>query len=153
LYTCMLNTEGGVIDDLIIYRRGDNDWRLVVNAATRDKDLAWITQQAAAFDVVVMERPELAMIAVQGPNARDRALSVLPQAERDAIEALPRFAAHGFGDWFIARTGYTGEDGFEIVLPESEAEASYLEIRYAYWQQADTSGRTITSLYDEPSTH
>ena len=146
LYTCMLNTEGGVIDDLIIYRRGDNDWRLVVNAATRDKDLAWITQQAAAFDVVVMERPELAMIAVQGPNARDRALSVLPQAERDAIEALPRFAAHGFGDWFIARTGYTGEDGFEIVLPESEAEAFWQALLDAGVQPAGLGARDTLRL-------
>ena len=146
LYTCMLNADGGVIDDLIVYRRGDNDWRLVVNAATRDKDLAWIAEQAAAFDVVVMERPELAMIAVQGPNARDKAMSVLPESERAAIEALPRFAAHGFGDWFVARTGYTGEDGFEIVLPESEAEAFWQALLDAGVQPAGLGARDTLRL-------
>ena len=146
LYTCMLNADGGVIDDLIVYRRGDNDWRLVVNAATRDKDLAWIAEQAAAFDVVVMERPELAMIAVQGPNARDKAMSVLPESGRAAIEALPRFAAHGFGDWFVARTGYTGEDGFEIVLPESEAEAFWQALLDAGVQPAGLGARDTLRL-------
>ena len=71
LYTCMLNPEGGVIDDLIIYYINDTDYRMVVNAATRDKDLAWIREHASTFDVTVSERSELAMIAVQGPNARE----------------------------------------------------------------------------------
>lgn len=75
LYSCMLNAHGGVIDDLIVYYLGEDFFRLVVNAATRDKDLAWIEQQAAAFDVQVRERTELAMIAVQGPNARARVIA------------------------------------------------------------------------------
>src|SRR3546814_8752287 len=77
LYSCMLNEHGGVIDDLIAYFRDERWFRLVVNAATRDKDMVWINVQAAAFDVEVRERPELAMIAVQGPNAREKMASLL----------------------------------------------------------------------------
>ena len=128
LYTCMLNAQGGVIDDLIIYYMpsgaGSEDWfRLVVNAATRDKDLAWIGTQARAFDVEVSERPEFGMIAVQGPNARDKVLGLLRDEDRARIGKLGKFAAgeartrDGI-DVFIARTGYTGEDGFEVIVPE-----------------------------------
>jgi aminomethyltransferase len=123
LYTCMLNDEAGVIDDLIVYRLGDARYRLVVNAATRDKDLAWIRGQAEAFDVSVDERPELAMIAVQGPEARDRAAPCIDGAWRDAVLALRPFAGLEAGDWFVSRTGYTGEDGWEIVLPAAAAPA------------------------------
>jgi aminomethyltransferase len=121
LYSAMLNENGGVIDDLIVYYMRDDWFRMVVNAATRDKDLAWINQQAAAFDVNVTERPEMAMIAVQGPNARDKALSVLPEGVAEASRDLKRFKGVAVGDWFVARTGYTGEDGFEIILPEVKA--------------------------------
>lgn len=123
LYSAMLNEQGGVIDDLIVYYMNDNWFRMVVNAATRDKDLAWINQQAEAFAVKVSERPELAMIAVQGPHAREKALSVLPLDVSQAAAELKRFTGVASGDWFVARTGYTGEDGFEIMLPESEAPA------------------------------
>src|SRR6478609_7481500 len=77
LYSCMLNEQGGVIDDLIVYFLAEDFFRVVVNASTRDKDLAWIEKQAAAFDVKVTERPDLSMIAVQGPNAREKALGLL----------------------------------------------------------------------------
>ncbi|GGA25369.1 glycine cleavage system aminomethyltransferase GcvT [Dyella nitratireducens] len=126
LYSCMLNEQGGVIDDLIVYLLGDEHFRLVVNAATRDKDLAWIERQAKEFDVAVKERPDFAMIAVQGPNARAKVLGLLHEVDRPRIEKLGRFAAaaaqgpHGM-PLFIARTGYTGEDGFEILLPEEHA--------------------------------
>ena len=121
LYSAMLNEQGGVIDDLIVYYMRDDWFRMVVNAATRDKDLAWINRQAANFAVSVTERDELAMIAVQGPNARQKALSVLPQNVSQAATDLKRFVGVASGDWFVARTGYTGEDGFEIILPESQA--------------------------------
>jgi aminomethyltransferase len=126
LYTCMLNERGGVIDDLIVYFLREDFFRLVVNAATRDKDLAWIQAQATPFGVSVTERPELAMIAVQGPRARERVLGLLDTADRAAVEKLGKFsAASARGaageELFVARTGYTGEDGFEIVLPESQA--------------------------------
>ena len=121
LYTCMLNEQGGVIDDLIIYYMDDTHFRLVVNSATREKDMAWINQQVQPFAVVVTERPELAMIAVQGPQARQQVLALLADNDRETVNALQPFFASFVGDWFIARTGYTGEDGFEIVLPAEAA--------------------------------
>jgi aminomethyltransferase len=126
LYSCMLNERGGVIDDLITYFLSEDWFRVVVNAATRDKDLAWIEKQAAAFDVKVSERPELAMIAVQGPNARAKVLALLDAGDRERVEKLGRFAAaEARGPdgmpLFVARTGYTGEDGFEIIVPEEHA--------------------------------
>ncbi len=121
LYTCMLNADGGVIDDLIIYLIADDEYRLIVNAATREKDLAWISKQAANFAVDVKERPELAMIAVQGPNARQRAAACVAAEWRDAALALKPFNGMQAGDMFVARTGYTGEDGWEMVMPAADA--------------------------------
>jgi aminomethyltransferase len=123
LYTGMLNENGGVIDDLIVYLVSDTQYRLVVNAGTRDKDMAWITKQAVGYQVTVTERPELAMIAVQGPKARELAESVLDAELASAAKNLKPFNAcwkDGL-DWFVARTGYTGEDGYEIVLPAEQA--------------------------------
>lgn len=121
LYSCMLNERGGVIDDLIAYFRDESWFRLVVNAATRDKDMAWINAQAAAFAVEVKERPELAMIAVQGPNARERMASLLSPQGAAAAAKLGKFVGADIDGLFIARTGYTGEDGYEVIVPESEA--------------------------------
>ena len=118
LYSCMLKEDGGVIDDLIVYFMNDNWYRMVVNAGTRDKDMAWINQQAAAFDVDVNERSNTAMIAVQGPKAIEKAIAVLPVDEVEAVAEMKRFFGVDCGEWFIGRTGYTGEDGFEIMLPE-----------------------------------
>ena len=117
LYTCMLNERGGVIDDLIAYFLAEDRFRLVVNAGTREKDLAWIGSRAAGFGVEVRERGDLAMIAVQGPQARAKAAPLLG-AQREAALALKPFTATA-GDLFVARTGYTGEDGWEIVVPAS----------------------------------
>ncbi len=125
LYSCMLNERGGVIDDLIVYFLREDFFRMVVNAGTRDKDLAWLNRQAQPFGVAVRARTELAMIAVQGPAARDHVLDLLPGNLRDCAAALqPFFAVSNSGDdaWFVARTGYTGEDGFEIVLPAADVE-------------------------------
>jgi aminomethyltransferase len=128
LYSCMLNERGGVIDDLIVYFFDDAHFRLVVNAATREKDLQWISRQAEAFGVEVKERPEFAMIAVQGPNARTKVLDLLHEADRARIGKLGKFSAaaaqgpHGM-PLFVARTGYTGEDGFEIIVPHDQAAA------------------------------
>jgi aminomethyltransferase len=121
MYSCMLNEDGGVIDDLITYFISDTRFRLVVNAATRDKDLAWIRRQAAAFEVEVTERPELAMIAVQGPAARDAMIGLLDAADGQAARELEPFTSCQLGELFVARTGYTGEDGFEITLPGEQA--------------------------------
>ncbi|WP_278390274.1 glycine cleavage system aminomethyltransferase GcvT [Stutzerimonas kunmingensis] len=120
LYSAMLNERGGVIDDLIVYL---TDWgyRLVVNASTRDKDLAWMQAQAAGFAVEVRERPELAMLAIQGPHARARTSELVSQARAGLIHDLKPFQGMADGDWFIGRTGYTGEDGLEIILPAEQA--------------------------------
>ena len=122
LYSGMLNEAGGVIDDLIVYRRA-NDYRLVVNCSTREKDLNWMDAQQGRFDVQITERPELAMIAIQGPNARAKAAELLGGERADAINNLKVFHFAEVEGWTIARTGYTGEDGIEIMLPGSEAVA------------------------------
>jgi len=121
LYTCMLNDDGGVIDDLIIYFFDTTRYRLVVNAATREKDLAWIRKQAESFDVIVSERGELAMVAVQGPNARELAAPCIDADYRDQALALKPFTGMYAGDMFVARTGYTGEDGWELLMPAADA--------------------------------
>ncbi len=123
LYSCMLNQNGGVIDDLIVYYMRDDWFRMVVNAATRDKDLAWLQQQAESFALELIERAETAMIAVQGPQARKKAMQALPVDVVEAAAELERFFGCDCGEWFVGRTGYTGEDGFEIMVPESEAAA------------------------------
>ena len=121
LYTSMLNADGGVIDDLIVYFMADTEYRLIVNASTREKDLAWIRKQAESYEVAVHERGELAMIAVQGPEARERAATVIDEEWREQALALKPFFALEAGDVFIARTGYTGEDGWEVVMPADQA--------------------------------
>jgi len=116
LYSCMLNEAGGVIDDLIVYRQDTGTYRVIVNAATRAQDLDWMTAVAADFAVTVRERAELMMLAIQGPQATTLAAPLLPAALRQpALEQAP-FRSTVDGDWFVARTGYTGEDGWEIVL-------------------------------------
>ncbi len=151
LYTCMLNEAGGVIDDLIVYFVREDAFRLVVNAATREKDLAWINDKAAEFDVKVSERPEFGMIAVQGPNAREKTISLLAQASQEAARALPRFAAldaHTADGVpvFIARTGYTGEDGFEIIVPEAQTVALWQALLDAGVKPAGLGARDTLRL-------
>jgi aminomethyltransferase len=121
LYSCMLNDDGGVVDDLIVYYLERGRYRMVVNAATRDKDMAWIGERANGFAVDVTERPELAMIALQGPEARQRAARTIADKWRGKALAIKPFHGLEAGDMFIARTGYTGEDGWEVMLPAHEA--------------------------------
>jgi aminomethyltransferase len=121
LYSCMLNPTGGIIDDLIAYFLTDNWFRLVVNAGTRRKDIAWIGGHAEPLGVQVRERTDLAMLAVQGPLAREKTASLLSAAHRETALGIVRFSAAAVDSWFLARTGYTGEDGFEIMLPAAEA--------------------------------
>ena len=138
LYSCMLNEAGGVVDDLIVYFLGAARYRLVVNAATRDKDVAWIGKHAAPFGSTVSERPELAMIAVQGPAARDLAAGVFDRHVSDGALALKPFTALEANGLFIARTGYTGEDGFEIALPSADAAS--------FWQAVLDAGAAPCGL-------
>lgn len=135
LYSCMLDEAGGVIDDLIAYRRAEDaptPYRLVANAATRDKDLAWMQATLAGLDVRIEERDELLMLAVQGPQACGLALPLLPAALRDPASALKPFHAVESADAFIGRTGYTGEDGWEVLLP--------VEAGLAFWDAALAAG-------------
>ncbi len=123
LYSCMLKENGGVIDDLIVYFMHKDWFRMVVNAATTEKDIAWMERQARGKEVQIQPRRDLGMIAIQGPNARAKTLPLLPEALREAAENLKPFSAADHGDWFVGRTGYTGEDGFEILLPAGQVVA------------------------------
>ena len=129
LYSCMLREDGGVIDDLIIYHINDHHYRMVVNAASTEKDIAWLASRidAAGLDegVNMTVCSELAMLAIQGPNARDKAMQAMSEEARATAAGLKVFVGQFCGSWFIARTGYTGEDGFEIMLPEDEAAACW----------------------------
>jgi len=127
LYSAMLNSDGGVVDDLITYYLGPDRYRLVVNAATREKDLAWIGAKAGNFNVCINEQASFAMIAVQGPTARELTAEVLNPKWRNAALELRPFYGLEAGEWFIARTGYTGEDGWEIMLPSEEAAGFWQE--------------------------
>jgi len=124
LYSCMLNDKGGVVDDLIVYYIDDEYYRMVINAGTTEKDIAWINSQVGEFNVEVDPKLDLAMIAVQGPNAREKVYDAIPGVEDIAGELKP-FNAASLGELFVARTGYTGEDGFEIMLPEKSAEFTW----------------------------
>ena len=120
LYSAMLNEQGGVVDDMIVYLM-PGGYRLIVNAATRDQDLAWMQTQLQGYDAQLQERPELALLAIQGPQARHKVAELVSQARAQLIQQLKPFEGQSCGDWFIARTGYTGEDGLEIVLPADQA--------------------------------
>lgn len=131
MYSCMLNEDGGVVDDLIVYFFAADDYRVVVNAATRQKDLDWMSSRAAGLDLAIAERADTAMIAVQGPEARDLAASALPNELSEAALALKPFSALRTADWFVARTGYTGEDGWEIVVPADKGAELWASLKAA----------------------
>jgi aminomethyltransferase len=147
LYSCMLNPAGGVVDDLIIYFLADDWFRVVVNASTADKDLAWMEQVRLerAFAVTITPRRDLAMIAVQGPNARAKFWQVRP-ATKAATEGLGAFFAAAVGDLFVARTGYTGEDGFEVMLPAGQAAALWADLKAAGVAEAGLGARDTLRL-------
>ena len=124
LYSAMLNEAGGVVDDLIVYYLDDTHYRVVINAGTAEKDLVWMAARLAEWKLAVsiQARRDLAMIAVQGPQAKAKVWQVLPET-RAASETLKPFFSVAVGDYFVASTGYTGEDGFELTLPGERAEA------------------------------
>jgi aminomethyltransferase len=132
LYSCLLREDGGILDDLIVYLLDTNHYRIVSNAGTRAKVGAWLAQQAERQDLELQRRDDLAMIAVQGPKARQRVLSLLEPGERNQANCLNAFFGAQAGSLFVARTGYTGEDGFELMLPAEEAEP--------FWQRLLQAG-------------
>lgn len=121
IYSCILNEDGGVIDDLIAYFINERHCRLVTNAGTNAKDMAWLSRQANAFDVEFKERPELALVAVQGPDAIRTCEHVLDSETANIVTSLNRFQGAYFGDEFVGRTGYTGEDGVELIVTAEHA--------------------------------
>ncbi|MEX2367838.1 MAG: glycine cleavage system aminomethyltransferase GcvT, partial [Pseudohongiellaceae bacterium] len=128
LYTAMLNESGGILDDLIVYWTEDG-YRLVVNCATRGKDLQWMQSCSGNFDVTIVERPDLAIIAVQGPDSKEKVKAAVSADCVQALLLLKPFTSIWCGQWFIARTGYTGEFGFEIILPAGDAAGLWKELQ------------------------
>lgn len=128
LYSCMCNEHGGIIDDLIVYQRAPDNYRLVLNSATRAHDLAWLREKIAGFSAGLQERHDLAMIAVQGPEALQKTLSILNAAQIDAISTLTPFECVDVDTWFFARTGYTGEEGLEIIVPQEDIAALWTSL-------------------------
>ncbi len=132
LYSCLLRDDGGVLDDLIVYHLAQDQFRLVVNAGTATRDIAWLQAQAEGFAVQIAPRTDLGMIAVQGPEARAKVLSLLPETVQSSAAQLQPFFALAEAEWCIARTGYTGEDGFELMLDQAALPS--------FWQQLLDAG-------------
>ncbi|AIX72647.1 glycine cleavage system protein T [Pantoea sp. PSNIH4] len=146
LYSAMLNASGGVIDDLIVYFMTEEWFRLVVNSATRDKDLAWIGEHAQPFGVTLQERDDLALIAVQGPQAQQKAQTVFSDAQRQAVSGMKPFFGVEADGWFIATTGYTGESGYEIALPNAQAAGLWQRLLAAGVKPAGLGARDTLRL-------
>lgn len=132
LYSCMLNDNAGIIDDIILYYIDDSSYRMIANAATHDKDLAWLQKQSKSFNVKLSERSDLALIAIQGPHAISKTLQTLTPNQRAKAELLQNYQGIEANNWWIARTGYTGEEGYEIMLPTDQAAA--------FWQKLLAAG-------------
>ena len=147
LYSCILNDEGGVLDDLIIYFRAPDRYRAIVNAATADKDLAWMHARAVPFagGIALTPRRDLAMLALQGPQARSRFWAAVP-ALRAVSEGLAPFRCGEANGAFAARTGYTGEDGYEVLVPAAEVVAIWRELLQAGFAPCGLGARDTLRL-------
>lgn len=151
LYSCMLRPDGGVIDDLIVYFFTEDFFRLVVNAGTADKDIEWLGEQNAQgeFGLSITARTDFALIAVQGPNARNKIYSALPFTQEPSDSLKPFNATpikHDGCEWMVARTGYTGEDGFEIAVPAKFAIQTWGNLTAAGVQPAGLGARDTLRL-------
>jgi aminomethyltransferase len=145
LYSCMLNESGGVVDDLIVYFAEESWFRVVVNAGTREKDTAWLKRFAGPFGVDIRPRTDLAMIAVQGPNSRQKAATLIGERAASALQLKPFFGRE-LAPYFVARTGYTGEDGWEIMLPVADAPRFWNALREAGVAQCGLGARDTLRL-------
>lgn len=123
LYSAMLNEQGGIIDDLIVYYFSDESYRLIVNSATRERDLEWLHAVAANYKVVITEQTQYGMVALQGPNAADKLKQVIGEEAFAEVANMKPFVAKQVGDYFVATTGYTGEKGYEIIVTADKVEA------------------------------
>jgi aminomethyltransferase len=157
LYSCMLNPEGTVIDDLIVYFINESWFRLVVNAGTAEKDVAWMQAQndATSSGLTITQRRDggsdaMALIAVQGPNARAKVWEVIPESKEATADMKPFNVAFAqsaaFGEAMIARTGYTGEDGFEIGVAADKAEQLWNALTAAGVKPAGLGARDTLRL-------
>ncbi|WP_241602635.1 glycine cleavage system aminomethyltransferase GcvT [Rosenbergiella nectarea] len=146
LYSAMLNASGGVIDDLIVYFIDEQHFRLVVNSATRENDLAWISEQAKDYGIQIDEQRDLALIAVQGPEAIEKTQSVMSAEQRAAVAELKPFCSVESDGWFIATTGYTGERGYEIAVPAAQAASLWQALLAVGVQPAGLGARDTLRL-------
>ena len=146
LYSCMLNADGGVIDDLIVYHLSAEHCRLVTNAGTNQKDMAWLSLHAKDFDIQFKEKPELALIAIQGPTAIETSLQILPKELATMATGLSRFQGGFVGGEFIGRTGYTGEDGFELIVSQELAKSLWAKFITAGVQPCGLGARDTLRL-------
>lgn len=146
LYSCMCNEHGGIIDDLIVYQRSPDNYRLVLNAAVRESDLIWIRNKIQGFSAGLQERTDLSMLAVQGPAAIKKTLTILNPAQADAVSTLTPFECVDVGSWFFARTGYTGEDGLEIMVPNEDIQQLWSALLTAGVQPCGLAARDTLRL-------
>jgi aminomethyltransferase len=146
IYSCMLNEQGGVIDDVIAYRLANGGFRLVINASNRQTDLAWMRERAAGYGLIIDLLPELALIAVQGPLAREVVHGLLDEEVSAQLRPVQRFGFWSDGELFIARTGYTGEDGYELIMPAAEAVGWWQRLRAAGVQPCGLGARDSLRL-------
>ena len=146
LYSGMLNETGGVVDDLIVYYFNDESYRLVVNSATREKDLNWLAKVADGFNITTTVRDDYAMIAVQGPNAKAKVATLLTDGQQAAVEGMKPFFGVEAGDLFIATTGYTGETGYEIMVNVDDAGAFWDKLLGAEIQPCGLGARDTLRL-------
>lgn len=146
LYTCLLNSQGGIIDDLIVYRINPEHYRIVVNAGRRSVDVDWFKQCAQTFKVEIRTRFDLGMIAVQGPAVMSLIEKLFSQGLTQQIRALPPFGFTLYKDWHIARTGYTGEEGIEVILPGEQAPVFWRQLLDAGVQPCGLGARDTLRL-------
>lgn len=146
IYSVMLDQRGGILDDIIVYQRGEQSFRIVANCATGEEDIRWMRTHSKGFDVDIKPRPDLAIIAVQGPNALVKVSEVVCDEAAAALCELPTFGCVEVGQWLLARTGYTGEDGVEIILPAQGAEDLWSRLAAAGVPPAGLAARDTLRL-------
>ena len=144
-YSALTNERGGVVDDLITYFGDEQHFRVVVNAGTRDKDTAWLKRWAEPFKVDIQPRTDLAMVAVQGPNARAKAAQVIGKSA-DSVLGMKPFFSRQLDSHYVATTGYTGEDGWEVILPAKDIAAFWVALRDAGVAQCGLGARDTLRL-------
>ena len=147
-YSALLYPQGTFVDDVIVHRLGEDDYLLVINAGTREKDINWVRENTKGFDCVVEELSDAyTQLAIQGPRAID-VMRKLTDANLDGIKNywFTHGTVCGLKDILIARTGYTGEDGFEVMLPAEDAAKTWNALRAQGIQPAGLGARDTLRL-------